>query len=382
MKIKRLPFLLLGLFIFSCAQLLHAQNVGINHTAAAPATNAVLDLNTGNTFTSPNGMGLLLPNVSLLGAGDVTTIPNPTGGMLLYNTAQECMEYYSPGTGWIGWDCVCNPTHGTNTYNWNGTTNYTWTVPVCITTITITISGGAGAGCSWNGKLGGDGAALVGTATVTPGDVIDILVGGQGGPSATGDGDGGAGGGASYVWDATTTTLIAVAGGGGGAGAANSGTGAAGQSNTASAIALQTPVVSTANGFSGSPTTATGGTGGPGQQGTSDGPGGGGAGWLGNGGTPPSGANPTGGLDPANGGTGGIGYDVTHPGGYGGGGGGGYNGGGGGGGYAGGGGGDGTGGLSGKGGAGGGSYWQNGAVGNISAASNTNTGNGQVIIQY
>ena len=46
-----------------------AQNVGINTTGTAALTSAILDLNTGNTFTPSgggNGKGLLIPNVPLL----------------------------------------------------------------------------------------------------------------------------------------------------------------------------------------------------------------------------------------------------------------------------------------------------------------------------
>jgi hypothetical protein len=453
--------------IFYKPALVYSQNVGINTTGATPAGNAILDLNTGNTFTSPNGLGLLLPNVSLTDSLDITTIPNPTGGMMIYNTGRQCLEYYSTGYGWVGIDCPCyhvptgvtvlgnttpnagisytytcnvtatsynwsvsstnasitsgqgtqsatiifnasttmtvcvaannscgsasscltvNPVcHGSNTYNWNGATYtyytgsvQTWTVPACVTTVTISISGGQGGGSIGGAKTfaGGDGAKLVGTATVTPGDVVDILVGGQG--DDVDNNFGGGGGGASYVWDATTNALIAVAGGGGGGGATDAG--AAGESSTVNAAALQTAVDGASNGADGNFITGTGGNLGGGT--VAQGPGAGGSGWTGNGassGSPP----PTGGLRPATGGTGGTSFHYELDfGGYGGGGGGGKNGGGGGGGYAGGGGGTGAAGGVGHGGAGGGSYWQGGAVGNISSAVNTNTGNGQVTITY
>ena len=51
----------------------HAQNIGINTTGGSPNASAILDLNTWNTFTSPNGKGLLIPNVSLSSTGDQVT---------------------------------------------------------------------------------------------------------------------------------------------------------------------------------------------------------------------------------------------------------------------------------------------------------------------
>ncbi len=43
-----------------------AQNIGINATGATPNPSTILDLNTGNAFTSPNGKGLLIHNVALV----------------------------------------------------------------------------------------------------------------------------------------------------------------------------------------------------------------------------------------------------------------------------------------------------------------------------
>jgi hypothetical protein len=42
-----------------------AQNVAINTSGTAGNASAILDLNTGNTYTAGQGMGLLIPNVAL-----------------------------------------------------------------------------------------------------------------------------------------------------------------------------------------------------------------------------------------------------------------------------------------------------------------------------
>ena len=260
----------------------------------------------------------------------------------------------------------------TITFNWNGTvvtlstySNYykgtvqTWTVPPCVDSITVTAIGGAGGNADYTAglKLGGLAAKVTGTIPVTPGHVLDIIVGAQGGYGSV---DGGGGGGGSYVWDNNTTTLLVVAGGGGGAGINESAPNAQTANTSAAALETATPDASNTCGAGG-----TGGNGGSAGSNTNDGSGCGGAGWLSNGGVVAAGTYYyTGyGIYPMNGttpGYGGLAYGgYTGAGGFGGGAGGGFNGGGGGGGYNGGGGGKGTGGVRGKAGGGGGSFFNN-----------------------
>lgn len=244
----------------------------------------------------------------------------------------------------------------------------TYTVPAGITSIQIETWGAAGG----TGLLGssGRGARMVGTFMVTPGEVLNVLVGGVGiaGTYVAG------GGGGSFVWNSGSTLLIAAGGGGGGGFTDIGGT-------SFNGIDAST----TTNGTNGNSQAAGGGVGGNG--GTSSLSGtyaSGGAGWNSNGingtihGCSP---NSTGGQRPLLGGAGGTGGGQAGAGGYGGGGGGnarcGAVGGGGGGGYSGGG----PGGevISGRfdGGGGGGSY--NVGTNQINTAG-IGTGNGQVII--
>ena len=89
-----------------------AQNVGVNSTGATPNTSAKLDLNTGNNFASPNGKGLLIPNVALLNTGDVATVVSPATSLLVYNTATNGVSptnvipgfYYWNGVKWVIFD--------------------------------------------------------------------------------------------------------------------------------------------------------------------------------------------------------------------------------------------------------------------------------------
>jgi len=259
----------------------------------------------------------------------------------------------------------------------------TFTVPPCVDTITIDARGAQG------GNGGGLGADMVGTFVVTPGQVLNILVGQAG----TVNGDGGSGGGGSFVADLANTAWI-VAGGGGG----TSGTGSAGDPG------LNTTAAGNAGNDGGTGGSA-GGGGGGGVDNASCTSGDGGGGFCGNGGGSSNGGavgaggagcvnggNATGaplcaggGLSYLNGGAGGFGCtggggcsNNAISGGYGGGGGACGSGGGGGGGYSGGGGG-GYSFLNGGEGGGGGSY-NNGI--NQANTAGVQSGNGEVIITW
>lgn len=93
----------------------------------------------------------------------------------------------------------------TEVFNYTGTLQ-TYTVPAGVTMVTILAEGAQG------GNDGGLGAMIQGDVAVSPGDVLTILVGQQGGIS-TGTRAGGGGG--SFVVNADGDPLI-VAGGGGG----------------------------------------------------------------------------------------------------------------------------------------------------------------------
>ncbi len=85
----------------------------------------------------------------------------------------------------------------------------TWTVPAGVTIINIE-AWGAQAGNGINTGIGGLGARMKGTFSVTPGQTLKVLVGQKGS-----DGYAGGGGGGSFIFDNNNNPLI-VAGGGGG----------------------------------------------------------------------------------------------------------------------------------------------------------------------
>ena len=122
----------------------------------------------------------------------------------------------------------------TTTYTATGAVQ-TYTVPAGVTSIAVDLKGAAGGGvacASTYQSPGGCGAHIKATLTVTPGHVLNIIVGKQGsGTGAGGYGGGGTdhafiandwpgagGGGGTFVTDITAGDTLAVAGGGGGGG--------------------------------------------------------------------------------------------------------------------------------------------------------------------
>jgi hypothetical protein len=94
----------------------------------------------------------------------------------------------------------------------------TWTVPVT-GDWTFTVAGAQG-GSRSSGSVGGPGAVVTATFTLTQGTVVRILVGRQGPQGVSGSANQGGGGG-SFVWTDGATTPLLVAGGGGGASSQN-----------------------------------------------------------------------------------------------------------------------------------------------------------------
>jgi hypothetical protein len=255
------------------------------------------------------------------------------------------------------------PPTGACTYSYTGSPE-TFTVPAGVTQVTINAAGAQGGRGNTNAP-GGAGAHLQATFAVTPAEVLNVVVGGQGATVSAGGG----GGGGSFVYtSASSSGLLLAAAGGGGGGGGGGGTGSdASSSTTASAGSADTPPCSAGPGG----TMGHGGGASTGCRSTA----GSGGGLLTDGADGPKG---TGGKSLVNGAAGGV-STVYGAGGFGGGGaatsaagggGGGYNGGGGGAWFS----------ALGQGGGGGGSFTAAGATGVSTLAAQS--GNGQVTISY
>jgi len=128
------------------------------------------------------------------------------------------------------------------TYNYTGGMQ-TYVVPAGVTTITVECWGAQGGGDSLASAPGGYGGYVTADVAVTPGQTVNIYVGGEGiyggvgGYNGGGDGvgdvsnKGGGGGGASDIRIGGTTLMDRIVGAGGG-GAHNGGTGGGGSSYT------------------------------------------------------------------------------------------------------------------------------------------------------
>jgi hypothetical protein len=267
----------------------------------------------------------------------------------------------------------------TTTFNYTGSI-VSFTVPAGVTRIDMEAYGAQGGdgsiyGTSLSGG-GGRGAYIKGTVSVTPGEVLRILVGQKGGSSGGPHGNENGGGGGSFVVRQTGTVPLIVAGGGGGAPATSYGT--ACSRSLSNAHGQTSTSGSSVSCFS----SAAGGTSGGGGASAGSYQGGGGGGFSSNGANGGTHCRTaTGGMSFTNGGAGGVGNNCYHSssyGGFGGGGGGQLGGPGGGGGYSGG---ASAGGWSGYStyGGGGGSY--NSGT-NQTNTSGVRTGNGVVIFSY
>lgn len=98
---RSLVLLLVPMLLNFCLQ---AQNLGVNATGATPNASSIIDLNTGNTFTSPNGKGLLPPNVALTSITDAVTVTSPAVSLLVYNSATVGTGSAAVVPGYYYWD--------------------------------------------------------------------------------------------------------------------------------------------------------------------------------------------------------------------------------------------------------------------------------------
>lgn len=85
-------------------QISFSQNVGINPGGSTPDASSILDLNTGNTFTSPNAKGLLIPNVALTSTIAQAPVTAPATSLLVYNTATAGAGSTAVAPGYYYWD--------------------------------------------------------------------------------------------------------------------------------------------------------------------------------------------------------------------------------------------------------------------------------------
>ena len=278
-----LALLLLSLPLATRAQ----QGVGIGTTT--PDAAAALDV-------VSTTKGLLPPRLTTAQRDAMTTAQNlgaAQAGLLIFNTTTGIMNQWN-GSAWTV--PLVQPASSPTTFAYTGGPQ-SYTVPAGVTRLTVTATGAAGGNYAGQTTYA-PGARVTATIAVTPGEVLTIVVGGQGGRNATvnpggynggggGGGNAGGGGGATDLRRSPTAGTTAdylssrnallVAGGGGGSDGGSSLGGAGGTPTGADGIPNGPGASQTAPGGGGFPGTDN-------QGGTSTGRGGGGGGYYGGGG--------------------------------------------------------------------------------------------------
>ncbi len=90
------------LMVFACLIISAKAQVAVNTTGAAPAASSMLDV-------SSTSKGVLIPQVSIDSLKDVTSIPSPANGLIVYNTTQPGVRndmargYYWYSTNAVSW---------------------------------------------------------------------------------------------------------------------------------------------------------------------------------------------------------------------------------------------------------------------------------------
>ena len=196
--------------------------IGGSVTGLAAGQQVTLEDNGGDSLTvTANGVFTFVTPVVYGSAYTVTVGTEPTGQACVVAGGSGSAVAANVGT--VGITCMA----GTQSFTTPG--SFTWTVPAGITSVSIVAIGGGGGGSgtfgSYVGLVGGAGAVVNSTLTVTPGQTLNLVVGG-GGTAGTsflvgvsGPFGGGGGGGSSNIDAGTADQIIAGGGGGGGAAA-------------------------------------------------------------------------------------------------------------------------------------------------------------------
>jgi len=194
--------------------------IGGSVAGLAAGEQVTLEDNGGDSFTATaNGSFTFVTPIVYGGAYTVTVGTEPTG--------QVCVVANGSGSAVAATVGNVNITCMANTVSFTTPGSYTWTVPAGITSVSIVATGGGGGGggalVGDAGAPGGAGAIVSSTLTVTPGQTLNLVVGGGGGagtstpaPTPTPAWGGGAGGGSSNIDVGTDHQIIAGGGGGGG----------------------------------------------------------------------------------------------------------------------------------------------------------------------
>lgn len=202
-----------------------------SHTLILADAGFMLDMNVGaqHDLTVPPNSAVAFPIGTIIYGRQASTgavnIKAGTGVSLRqregkFKTAGQWAEFSLMKRGTDEWVVAGDLTEGDITFTSTGAAQ-SYTIPAGVEAINVEVAGASGAS---SGGAGGGGAVITGQIAVTPGEVLDLIVGNN-----TGYGGGGAGGtnggGRSEIKRGATSLIIAGGGGGGGQVAAVGGSG-------------------------------------------------------------------------------------------------------------------------------------------------------------
>ncbi len=210
--------------------------VGGSVSGLGTGQQVTLEDNGGDSLTvTGNGAFVFTTSLTYGSAYTVTVGTQPTGALICLVSNGASSSITAEVTN-VGINCVAN------TVSFTTPGSYTWTVPAGLTSISVVATGGGGGGGGLSGtnagQVGGAGAVVTSTLRVTPGQVLNLVIGGGGGAGANGPGNccgfalgaAGGGGGSSNVDAGSDPVQLAqnpeiIAGGGGGGGSYDGGAG-------------------------------------------------------------------------------------------------------------------------------------------------------------
>lgn len=147
-------------------------------------------------------------NLNATSSGTISWYTTPSGVSPFGTSASGANFPISPSVTTTYYAETSGVTAGSQTFSYTGSI-VNWNVPAGVTSIDIEAWGAQGGNSS--GTAGGLGARIKGTFSVTPGQTLKILVGGQGGTGTQGGGGGG-----TFVTTSANAALCIAGGGGGG----------------------------------------------------------------------------------------------------------------------------------------------------------------------
>ncbi len=168
----------------------HAQNIGINASGAAPDASAVLDLDVA-AHPAADKKGLLIPRMALTATNVAAPVVAPATSLLVYNTATAGTAPNNVTPGFYSWNGTTWVRFGMDGEAWRVTGNAGTTAGTNFIGTTdaqdFVVKTGGSAATNERLRVLSTGPVVLNRATAAAGDVLSVYASGTGGLSALGD---------------------------------------------------------------------------------------------------------------------------------------------------------------------------------------------------